>query len=187
VLKKHRFSILFWKNMIPVFTALLLGIVEYYFIYLAPQPDFMKSSIEIDFFHLMFIWLLTKNWGYLLLVFFISIISSFLFPIVLLLKNKVLLKSEKVQFALICVVLGLIIGFTFCETGARQFDGNFMWQTLMASFVLFFVCLLELLKQITSKPNGWKKHRIEIGFFVIHFASGIYYIIERLIIEGGYG
>ena len=187
VIKKVGFSLSFFKYMIPVVIALLLGGVEYYFIYLAPQPDFLKSTIKIDFFHLMLIWLQTKNWGYLIFMFIITIISSFTFPIVLLIKNRLLLKSEKIQFALICVILGLIIGFTFYETGVREWDGNFMWQTLMASFILFFVSVIELLKLIVNQPNGWKTHRLEIIFFVMHFCSGVYYIVERLFIEGGYG
>lgn len=174
------FSKLFWINLIPIFLAFLIIIVEYYFIYVASKTE-DKSSIAIDLFYIINTRYAHGNWFYILAVFISTIVSGFLFPIVLLFRNRKLLKEEMIRFAILCSIIGLIIGSTLYETGYRSLHGNLGWQNVMCSFLLFLVCTLQLLKLIAANPLRWKSYRIEISIFVLHFLSGILYFFKVLL------
>lgn len=177
--RNYLFSKLFWINLIPIFVAFFLIIIEYYLIYLGPKTG-DNTSVAISLFYLYNNTNVELNWFYIVLIFISTIISSFLFPIVLLLKNRQLLKVEMIQFAVLCVFFGLIISNTFYETGGRAMHGNFSWQNFMCSFLLFFVCVLQLLKLISAKQS-WKKYRIEIGVLGLHFLSGLVYFLKIMV------
>jgi len=178
--KKYKFSRLFWLNLIPIILAFLMILVEYYFIYVTSKGD-DKSSIGIDFFHIINTRYAHGNWIYILAVFISTIVSGFLFPIVLLYRNQTLCKEEMIQFAILCAVIGIIISSTLYETGVRSLHGNLGWQNLMCSFLLFFVCIVQLLKLIAENPLGWRAYRIEISIFGLHFLSGILYFFKVLV------
>lgn len=178
--KKFRFSRLFWINLIPIILAFLMIVVEYYFIYVTSKGD-DKSSIGIDLFHIINTRYAHGNWFYILAVFISTVVSGFLFPIVLLYRNRTLFKEEMIQFALLCVVIGIIIGSTLYETGSRSLHGNLGWQNIMCSFLLFLVCIVQLLKLIAVNPLGWRAYRIEISIFGLHFLSGILYFFKVLV------
>jgi hypothetical protein len=184
LLKKYRFSKLFWLNLIPIILSLIFVFVQYFFIYESTDNE-VKSSIKIDLFHLVKLWADSKNILFLIFLLIISIVSSFLFPIVLIFKNQLLIKKDSIQLAILSVFFGIIIGITLYESGPREFDGNFMWQTFIASFILFFICTLELLKLVLNEIDGWKKHRLEIALFLIQFLSGIYYL-SRIFLDLNY-
>src|SRR5690606_18692789 len=139
LLRKYLFSKIFWINLIPIVAALLVIIGDYYFIYDKPE-NVDNNSVAVGLFDLYNNTNTELTWFYILIIFTSTIIYSFLFPIVLLLKNKVLLKEQMIQFAILCTFFGLIISNTFYETGGRAMHGNFLWQNYMCSFLLFFVC-----------------------------------------------
>ena len=178
--EKYLFSKLFWINLIPIIIALLLIIAEYYFIYSGPKTE-DNSSVAISFFYIFNNINVELNWIYITIILTSTIVSGYFFPIVLLLKNRALFKVEMIRFALICAFFGQIISNTFYETGARALHGNFYWQNFMCSFLLFFVCVLQLLKLISANQNSWKKYRIEISVFCLHFLSGIIYFFKIIV------
>ena len=180
LLNKYKFTRIFWVNLIPIILAFLIITVEYYFIYVTSNGE-DKSSIGIDLFHIINSRYAHGNWFYILAVFISTVVSGFLFPIVLLYRNSELCKEEMVQFALLCVVIGIIISSTLYETGDRSLHGNLSWQNVMCSFLLFLVCIVQLLKLIASNPLGWKVYRIEISIFGLHFLSGILYFLKVLV------
>jgi len=180
VLKKYKFSKLFWINIIPIVLVLLIILVEYYFIYIQSAAD-DKSNIGIDLFHIINARYGHGNWIYILAVFISTIVSGFLFPIVLLYRNRTLFKEEMIQFAILCTVIGVIISSTLYETGVRSLHGNLAWQNLMCAFLLFLVCIVQLLKLIAVNPLGWRAYRIEISIFGLHLLSGILYFFKVLV------
>lgn len=180
LLKKYRFSQLFWINLIPIVLALLIVLVEYYFIYVQSAAD-DKSGIGIALFQIINARYAHGNWLYILAVFISTIVSGFLFPIVLLYRNNKLFKEEMIQFAVWCTVIGVIISSTLYETGVRSLHGNLGWQNGMCAFLLFLVCIVQLLKLIASNPLGWKAYRMEISIFGLHFLSGILYFFKVLV------
>ena len=110
-----------------------------------------------------------------------TILSSLLFPIVLLFRNKTLIKIQHIQFAVFCSVLAFIIGNLLVETGERAFHGNFFWQNIMCSFILFFICALNLLKLVALNEFNWDKYKIEITTIALHFIFGILYLAKIFI------
>lgn len=178
--KKYLFSKLFWINLIALFPAFFIIVIEYYFIYVESTAE-DKSSIAVALFHIINTRYAHGNWIYILAVFIGTIVSGFLFPIVLLFRNRKLFKEEMIQFAILCSIIGLIIGYSLYETGNRSLHGNLTWQNVMCSFLLFLVCIVQLLKLIAANPLKWKGYRIEISIFALHFLSGILYFFKVLV------
>jgi hypothetical protein len=171
------FKKVFWINLIPIFIACLLILGEYYLIYLG-KNNTQENSVTIDLFYFY------KNWskGFnVVLALLIALISSLLFPIVTILKNKQLLQSKMIQFSVLAVLLSVIISISIRETGVRENDGNFLWQTFMCTFLLFFSCLFHLMVLINKSDNNWKKHLPELTAFTIHVISGIVYLLNIFI------
>jgi hypothetical protein len=177
LLYKYKFSKLFWINLIPLFISALLILVEFYFIFINSDPNAEKSSVVIDFFYFLKVWAKPEQWYDIIIIILSTLFSSFLFPIVFLLKNKQIIKKTMIQFALGCLIVGLIISNVFTETGPRESDGNFLWQNYICAFILFFSCIYYLLKSIMASPNGIKKHMLEIVFLTLHFIAFIVYFI----------
>ncbi len=176
--KKHFISRMFWINMIPILLSIILISTEYYLIYKSDIGDTDDSSIIICFFKYYYIFGKANGIFDIFLIIFTTIVSSFLFPIIVLVKNKSLLREEIVQFALSLVVFSIIIGVTFCETGARSMDGNFLWQNYITSFILFFVCVIQLLKIIKLNNFEFKAYKLEIISLLLHFIACIIYFIK---------
>ena len=172
---KHKFTKSFWISLIPVIFAIGLILLQYYYIYISAKNNIGDSSVKIDLFNVLNRWTNATNWYDTLLIVLSTILSSFLFPIVLLLKNKNLFKHDMIFYAVLCATISILIFYVLSENGDREFDGNFIWQTFMCSFLLFFVCVLQLLKLIFESKICWKAYRIEILFFSLHFFSGFYY------------
>ncbi|SFB21175.1 hypothetical protein SAMN05660845_2054 [Flavobacterium swingsii] len=177
LLKTYGFRKNFFTSLIPIIVAGILILVEYYFIYIKAQSGSGGTSVKIDFMHLLYN-SCKQNWFYTAVFFASTIVSSFLFPIIFLYRNKPLLKEKMVQFALICIGISLVISCLFYESGRRELSGNFLWQTFMCSYLLFMVCLIQLLKLISNNVNKYKPYKIEIGLFVLHFVSGIVYFFK---------
>ena len=171
------FKKVFWINLIPIFIACLLILGEYYLIYFGKDSN-NESSVIIDFFYFY------KNWsnGFnVVLALLIALLSSLLFPLVTIIKNKEMLKSKMIQFSILALVLSVIISVSLRETGARENDGNFLWQSFMCVFLLFFSCLFQLITLINKPENKWKNYIPELSVFGLHFISGIVYLINIFI------
>ncbi len=175
LLKKHKLSKLFWINLTPILISFVLILIEYYFIFESKPEQTTNATIVIDFFHYLKVWGQAQSVLDILKIISSTLLSGFLFPILLLTKNKQLLKLDMIQFALISVTVGVLISYTFCETGDRAFDGNFLWQNYMSTFLLFMVCAIQLLKLVSKNPNGFKAYRIETIAFLLHFMATIVY------------
>lgn len=176
LIMKYSLNKMFWINLIPLFLTGLVVLIEYYLIYQSnPSYSSDKSGIAIDFFMMTNKLLARGNFFLIILATLGSILLSLLFPIVFIIRNKFILKSDMMLFGVLNMVVSLIIANTLIETGPRQFHGNFMWQNTMCAFILFFVCLLNLLKLSDSFKN-WKKYKLEYYVFFIHvFSTFIYF------------
>ena len=165
----------FWINLLPIACGIIFVILEYYLIYLNSEPKQSTSSIAIYIFHFFIVW---SNGNNSYLLFILSILSSFLFPIVLILKNNQLIKSRLILYAISCTFFAILVSVTIIETGNRVYDGNFLWQVFMCSYLLFFSCILELLKLIKQNNFSFKKYFIELFVLTLHFVSGIIYLVN---------
>ena len=180
---KYYFNKLFWINVIPIIISIILIVIEYLLIFNSSDQSNDESTVVIDFFYYYKVWGGAKNTLDILLMLVSALISSFLFPIVLLLKNRQILKERMVQFSLLAMIVSFLISITLCETGARSFDGNFIWQNYMVSFLLFFVCTLQLLKLTNNTSRNIKAYTVEIIALLFHFFALIYYFSKIITTE----
>lgn len=173
---KFGFRRSFWLGMIPVVFSIICIGVQYVIQY--DSNNTTGDSIQIIPFEFIDTWFAHGN-GYLRgVVLFSAIVAGFLFPIVVLLKNRGLFKVVSVQFAVLCTVVGIVIAQLVAEVGSRAGHGNFVWQTLMCAFIMFFVCANELLKFVFNEKKSWKRFLPEFVAFFLHVASLIYYFIS---------
>lgn len=180
--KNYLFSRLFWINLTPISIVVLLIFVEYYLIYLTNTiGNDDKGSITMDLFYLVNLKFANGNVFKIIILLLSTIFSSLLFPIVLLVRNKTLFKIQSIQFAVFCSILAFIIGNLLVETGERAFHGNLFWQNIMCSFLLFFICTLNMLKLVALDEYKWKKYSMEITALALHFIFGILYLTKIFI------
>ncbi len=113
----------------------------------------------------------------------LAIILATLFPfIILIIHRKQLIDSEQFRFAWQIFIVGLLINLCLIEIGPRAKDGNFGWGHLYGLFLVFFVSILEWMKDIRILliDKCLKKHIIitvvETIFMSLHFVFGIHYL-----------
>lgn len=173
---KCKFSKEFWYNVFPITIAFVLLTLVYVFIYHTDHSSSLdNSSVKLVF--LDFINRFYYNNSHLLLsfaFFALVLVGSFLYPAVVLIRNKDLLKDTSVQFALLCTVVAVLMSVFLNETGSKMFHGNFLWQAMMCSFLLFFVVSHAMIRKISVA--GFFTYWVEISTFSLHFLSGLYYI-----------
>jgi hypothetical protein len=58
-----------------------------------------------------------------------------------------------------------------------------LWQSIMSSFLLFFVCIFQVAKLASSK--GWKSVYLEVSVLGLHVAAGILYF-SKIILTDSY-
>lgn len=176
---KHKFNKTFLVNMIPLSLAGVLLFSVYMFIYQTNHSSaYDNSSITINVLEFINVYYYNnQNVWMSIVVLSIALVGSFLFPIVTLLRNKSMLQTSQVRFALLCTTIGVLMAVFVNETGEKAWHGNFIWQAIMCSFVFFFAVAFELLKKIISTPGWYRVFFVELFVYSLHFISGVYYII----------
>lgn len=175
LIDKFGFRKIFWLNLLPIIVGVLILYIEYHFIYVSPFDTTAKAGIKIAYFHVWSHFLSSSSPIFILL----SIVTSFCFPITyLIVYRKEFFKNILTKYAFFLSVTGLIIFSTLTETGTREFHGNFGWQNIICSYILFMVTGQLLLKKIISNDTLLieKKNKILILLYLLHFLSGIMYI-----------
>lgn len=92
----------------------------------------------------------------------LALISSFAFPV------WTISKRESASPASLNFLVALILTAFVIETGPRQYHGNFIWQSSIASFILFF----EGGKRLLTNP-----HQTGTALLTAHSLSGLLYPI----------
>ncbi len=184
LLQTYGLNKIFFKGIFILFIVSVVIFIEYYFIYV--NSDSIKSpaesSVRIDFMHILYI-TCKNNWFYTTVFFTSTFVSSFLFPIIFLYKNKQLLKEKMIQFALLNVAFSIIISCFLYEHGKREMSGNFYWQIFMCTYLLFMVCVIQLLKLIFNNTKSYKPFKIELTLFALHVLAGIVYLFKIVITD----
>jgi hypothetical protein len=177
VFKNRRISSV---KLLPYLIAAFFIIIEYYFIY---KLNFVgniseaksKSSVIIDPFVV---------WRIFSPDCLIAFLTSCIFPLVFIsfTKGKIL-RSKLVQFALVNYVIGLIVWILFSEQGFRKSDGNFYWQIVVVSYLLFFTMLIEFINAVKLKTITKVHQWIIGGSFLLHFCWGVFYWVKIIIFK----
>jgi len=135
-----------------------------------------KSSIYIsNFFEIFNFWM--PNW-YIP----ISLIISFIFPILFYLLYSKYIKDSLTQYTLLIVFFSILISAFIMEDGPRKSHGNFIWQNVIAVYIIELVTTLHFITvyRINSLKN--KKIKLLSFIFLLHSISGIAYLIKTIFI-----
>ena len=177
-LLKYKLTKTFFHSLIPIFAGTVVVLGEYLVIYQLNGTTGDGVAINPLFFYVNH--LISDSHEILQLLIFL--LGSFIFPIVMLMKNPgILHKNVSLQFALWSSIIGLIIFYLFTETGSRLTHGNFQWQVVISNYILFFVLTLNLLKLVSENNFNIKKFLPETAAFSLHFLSGAVYLIYMLL------
>lgn len=164
----------FLLNLTPLFTGTLIILIQTLLIYKIEMGSFQESDSSISFgypFKMLTAWI--PMW-YIP----ISFILSFLLPIFASIIYKEILTHKPYLFALCLTVTGIVISTFVYEEGPRMYHGNFMWQNIICSYLLFLSTVSFLTPKILDK-NSWKlKEKIIMGLFALHTFSGILYLVK---------
>ncbi len=167
----------FWQNMIPVMIGLGLLAAQYYAIYQigyrAGYTD--EREVVINF---LAVWhIFSPNIP-------LSLLASLVFPLTYLVSYPGdLAKNRLVQYSCLAYLASLVIFSILAETETHLGHGNFFWQTVVCSYLLFVVLLMQFIpKLLLAGLSGWK-NRLILMAFALHAASGIIYLIRFLIFK----
>lgn len=180
VFVEHRFSKLFWLKTLPIAFAVILVLAEYLLIFISKVATDKSNSIEINFFQYINLHFSHGDVFLTLGIFVCGVLSSVLFPLVFILRNKKVMKDKMMQYVLLLYAVALVISQTFAETGSRYSHGNFIWQAVMCSLLLFLVSALHLLRFVFTDKVPWSRFRVEIIVFSLHLASAVGYAVKIL-------
>ena len=175
-------SVDWWKGMMPVFFSILCVGINFVTLYVFKSTS-DNNSVGINFFYIIRTYLSQDNNLKLLFFLIQQFVFSFFFPIVFLFRHKELLKDKRVFFVVLSVVFSLLIYHTLIEAGSRAKAGNFGWQSIISNHILFFVCILELLRLIAKNNYTWKPYKLEVYSLFIHVFFGVVYI-SKCIVSG---
>lgn len=112
-----------------------------------------------------------------------SLIASLLFPLgCVVLYMKEAIKDIRMWFGWSCWGLSFIMFTLINETGHFIRAGNFGWQVIMASFLLFLTSLnFTNARMQDSKKHGWKVIVLR-SLFGLHLISGLFYLVKLILV-----
>jgi len=161
----------FWLGTLPILSGaalLVIQILQIYYFY----PYHQEAGFRIDPF---FVW---SNWSYFIPA---SILVSVLFPLVFTLAywNEVR-RYIDLQFTWLMLIIGVFLYAIMAENGPFwiQVSNNFGWQLYVADFLLFLVCVKELLKKSLQNKTLSKKEALVWLVFFVHFIIGVLYLFK---------
>jgi hypothetical protein len=103
-------------------------------------------------------------------------VASYAFPVAALALGGPAVRGRlTVRYALGLAVAGLA-GFALMgEKGHQEFHGNFMWQAIVTSYILFAAVIGAVLTGIRETRFGWRQ-AIVLAVFALHVAGGLQYL-----------
>jgi len=178
ILKKHKLSVEFIKNTIPIITGLILLYFMHKMIYTLDLGNYNNSSGKIA---------LAKPfeaWTYFVPLWYIpiSFVHSLALPILyIILYRKEVFKNKMINYSLILTVFGFLISIFLIEEGSRKFHGNFMWQNIICSYLLIMSISAAMAVKFFTEERCTIKFKVLSVIFILHALSGIIYIIKMFV------
>ncbi len=174
------FKTLPFKKIFIAILPLCIGVISigiiYYFIYYLQWGDFYKGASNVVISKPF--WLFS-NWVPLWYL-PISMLVSFAFPIVVFFfYYKEIIKYLPFVFALTLTISGILLSAFVVEEGPRQLHGNFTWQNIICTYLLFLSTVAFMIPKFINVKN---RKIIFIKFiFLLHFFGGIIYLIKIIV------
>jgi hypothetical protein len=164
----------FILNLTPLITGTLIILTQYIYIYITQKGLFQSEPSQVSF-SLPF-----EVFSVFIPIWFIpiSFFLSLMLPIFTMILYKEILKYKPFNYALCLTIFGLLISIFIKETGPRFGHGNFLWQNVICSFLLFLSTLSFLAPKFLNKKTKSKKTKLLMVIFFIHGFSGILYLLK---------
>lgn len=178
----HKLSKKFWINILPIIIAIVLVFIEYLLIYQG-SANTSNTGITIKPFQILRHYAQSENLLHTTAVFLTSIVCSFLFPIIYMIKHRRKSFDLFSRYAVLCLIIALAISQLLSETGARENSGNFSWQVIMCSYITFLIFSAKLFLNIIDSKWDLKKYKVELSAFSLHLLFGGLYILRYIIIN----
>ncbi len=154
----------------PLITGLVGIAFQFVLIYIKEMGNFQKEQSHVALsapFEFISLWI--PSW-YIP----ISLITSFALPIGAMIAYKEIMKFEPFRYAGLLTIVGILISAFIYETGPRLDHGNFTWQNVICTFLLFLSTVAFIVPKIL-RNRSWKEWTM-ISLFTLHSGSGILYL-----------
>ncbi len=115
----------------------------------------------------------------------IAFVFSFAFPISLALSYKDIWKYRPFVYSVFLMLFGYFIFLTLYETGPRQYHGNFGWQVMLCTYLVFMTSVIFFYSKY-CKYGFTIKNKILAILLSLHVLSGVGYIAKFLITRSYY-
>lgn len=175
-----RLSKPFWLNILTLLIGGGILLLQTYLIYSLNYGSLSAGGSKVVIGDYPFIvWYILMPANYILN----GLLCTFALPLVfILLYNRAILREPQLIFFVFNLGLASMLWFAFVvEDGARFIHGNFIWQCIIASYLIFLAVAMEILKGLFTleKQFSWKLSVLSI-LFVCHFIAGCAYIYHIL-------
>jgi len=164
-------------NLSPLFLGGVLILLQYYLIYTLNIGSFKKAQSGVMLtwpFHVYTFWI--PGW-----LIPLSFLLSYALPIGAVILYREILKYKPFFYALLLSAVGLGISAVLLESGPRMEHGNFTWQNVVCSFILFLAVVSFLVQKFLKEPVLNRKNKILVLLFALHVVSGFLYLFKILI------
>jgi len=161
-------------NFTPIITGGLFILIQYYFIYIKQMGSFQEETSSVVLtspFKVLTLWI--PNWFIP-----ISLLLSFAYPIYVMLTFKDIFRYKPFIYSLILTIYGIILSAFFMESGPRMVHGNFMWQNVICTFLLFLSTTVFIIPKALNKDIPTTKMKILGLLFIAHVTSGLLYLLN---------
>lgn len=180
LLSRFGLSWQFWKNLLPVAVGVIATAIIYFLIYELSFGNRYTSESYIV------IWPF-RVWEYFSNNIPLSFICSNIFPLAYIgFYGKDCIQYPLMKYALISYVISVIIFIVFAEIGPRLFHGNFYWQCVICSYILFHVTLLHFIEKVIDLGMRNWKNIIIAAAFSSHVIAGFLYLGKFLLTKNYY-
>jgi hypothetical protein len=173
IVRKEFKGRLFFETL-PYFFAIFLIAIQHFAIYSSSPKPAEPSRVVIAPF---------KVWSSFTSNIWASVATSLLFPISYIVLTRSIWRSKLFQFALLNWLFAIIIWILFAEEGKRSADGNFYWQIVIGTYLIFLTLLSHFAYQTYSSKRGKFKRNFLIFTFFLHLSSGLTYLVKILVLK----
>jgi len=167
-----------WIELLPVALGIIATTVIYYLTFVQSYGDLYggETAVVIRPFATWLRW--SGNIP-------LSLFCSLAFPICYCVAYREDLRTRQIlQYAALCYAIAIGIFVVFAETGTRASHGNFMWQCIICSYILFWVTAVLFLEKLRNFGLRRWKNRIVLLAFLAHLLAGFVYLGRVFLVTG---
>jgi len=175
----EKFSKRFFRNIIPVAVGLICIFLEYVVIYKIMKRSVIsagKGEVSTIVFAPFVLWRSMISLWYAPLI----LLCSYTFPLLYILFYFKEIRNKLNLYVIAYCVIAFLLFICISETGERAMDGNFAWQVIICSYLLFMVVTFRVLQKIKKIREQNKTEKIKIALlslvFLIHVLAGLIWL-----------